>query len=188
MAIDRRFVNSGGTLMNGIELDANLMGDLWDGRWRINLNGSYIDNFQERLLENRPYGDNLVGKYVRFYNLPLKWKHTLNLGYDKGDWSQTLTQVYRSGYEDEKPPSVANGTYIPSQWNPDVDDYILYNYSVSWTGMKHARYTFVVRNLLNTDPPFTAHQVDTASGSAWEPRVADPRGRSFALLVEYNFN
>ena len=188
VAIDRRFVNSGGTLMNGIELDANLMGDLWDGRWRINLNGSYIDNFQERLLENRPYGDNLVGKYVRFYNLPLKWKHTLNFGYDKGDWSQTLTQVYRSGYEDEKPPSVANGTYIPSQWNPDVDDYILYNYSVSWTGMKHARYTFVVRNLLNTDPPFTAHQVDTASGSAWEPRVADPRGRSFALLVEFNFN
>jgi len=188
VAIDRRFVNSGGTLMSGIELDANLMGDLWNGRWRINLNGSYLDNFQEKVLEGQPYSDNLVGKYVRYFNLPLKWKHTLNFGYAKGDWSHTLTQVYRSGYEDEKPPSVANGTYIPSQWNPDVDDYILYNYSVSWTGMQNARYTFVVRNLLDTDPPFTAHQVDFASGSAWEPRVADPRGRSFALMVEFNFN
>ena len=188
VVIDRRFVNSGGTLMNGIELDANLMGELWDGRWRINLNGSYLDNFQEKILEGRPYSDNLVGKYVRYFNLPLKWKHTLNFGYAKGDWSHTLTQVYRSGYEDEKPPSVANGTYIPSQWNPDVDDYILYNYSLTWSGMKNARYTFVVRNLLDTDPPFTAHQVDFASGSAWEPRVADPRGRSFALMVEFNFN
>ncbi len=188
VVIDRRFVNSGGTLMNGIELDANLMGALWDGSWQINLNGSYLDNFQEKILEGRPYSDNLVGEYVRYFNLPLKWKHTLNFGYSKGDWSHTLTQVYRSGYKDEKPPSVANGSYIPSQWNPDVDDYILYNYSVTWAGMKHARYTFVVRNLLDTDPPFTAHQVDFASGSAWEPRVADPRGRSFAFMVEFNFN
>jgi len=44
-----------------------------------------------------------------------------------------------------------------------------------------------VRNLLNEDPPFTAHQNDFASGAAWEPRVADPRGRSFALMVEYKF-
>ena len=185
--IDRRFVNSGGTLMSGIELDANLTGELWDGHWRINLNGSYLDSFQEKILENRPYSDNLVGEYVRYFNLPLKWKHTINLGYAKGDWSHTLTQVYRSGYEDEKPPSVANGAYIPGNWNPDVDDYVTYNYSVGWTGLENAKFTFVVRNLLNEDPPFTAHQVDFASGSAWEPRVADPRGRSFALMVEYKF-
>ena len=46
----------------------------------------------------------------------------------------------------------------------------------------------IVRNLLNEDPPFTAHQNDFASGAAWEPRVADPRGRSFALMVEYKFD
>ena len=187
VVIDRRFVNSGGTLMSGIELDANLTGELHGGRWRINLNGSYLDNFQERLLENRPYSDNRVGKYIRYYNLPLKWKHTLDFGYVKGDWSHTLTQIYRSGYQDEMPPSVANGSYIPAEWNPDVGDYTLYNYSVAWTGIKNARVVFVVRNLLNTDPPFTAHQADFASGSAWEARVGDPRGRSFGLTFEYNF-
>ena len=187
VVIDRRFVNSGGTLMSGIELDANLTGELDGGRWRINLNGSYLDNFQERLLENRPYSDNRVGKYIRYYNLPLKWKHTLDFGYVKGDWSHTLTQIYRSGYQDEMPPSVANGSYIPAEWNPDVGDYTLYNYSVAWTGIKNARVVFVVRNLLNTDPPFTAHQADFASGSAWEARVGDPRGRSFGLTFEYNF-
>ena len=187
--LDRTFANTGGTLMSGVELDANLVGEFAGGVWGINLNGSYIDNFQQRVVTELPYSDNLVGKYVRYYNLPLKWKHTLNLSYAKGDWSHTLTQVYRNGYKDELPSSMdrAVPTFIPPDWNPDVDRYITYNYGVSWTGLEHAKFTFVVRNLLNTDPPFTAHQNDFASGAAWEDRIADPRGRSFNLMVEYKF-
>lgn len=188
IAIDRRFINSGGTLISGIELDANLTGELAGGAWRINLNGSYIDSFQEKALETSPYGNNLVGKYVRYYSLPLKWKHTLGFSWAKGDWAHTLTQVYRDGYKDELPVSVANGSYVPENWNPDVDDYITYNYSLTWTGIENTKLTFVMRNVLNEDPPFTAHQNDFASGAAWEPRVADPRGRSFALMVEYKFD
>jgi len=188
IAIDRRFVNSGGTLISGVELDANLIGELAGGVWRINLNGSYIDNFQEKALESTPYGDNLVGKYVRYYSLPLKWKHTLAFSWAKGDWAHSITQIYRDGYKDELPVSVANGSFIPADWNPDVDEYITYNYSLSWTGIEDAKFTFVLRNLLDEDPPFTAHQNDFASGAAWEPRVADPRGRSVSLLVEYKFN
>ena len=187
IAIDRRYINSGGTLMSGIELDANLTGELAGGRWQLNLNGSYIDSFKEKPLANEPYSDNKAGEYVRFYNLPLKWKHTLSFGWAKGDWGHTLTQIYRDGYKDEEPVSVASDLYTPVDWNPDVDDYITYNYSLSWTGLENARFTLAVRNLLNTDPPFTAHQVDFASGAAWEPRVADPRGRSFNLMVEYKF-
>ncbi|MFT4256306.1 MAG: TonB-dependent receptor [Pseudoxanthomonas sp.] len=185
--IDRRFINSGGSLMSGIELDVNLKGELAGGQWLLNLNGSYLDNYQEKALATLEYGDNLVGEYVRYYSLPLKWKHTLSFGWNKGDWAHTLTQVYRSGYKDEEPVSVANGTYIPANWNPDVDDYITYNYSLSWTGLPGAKFTFGIRNLLDTDPPFTAHQNDFASGAAWEPRVADPRGRSFILQAEYRF-
>ena len=187
-AIDQRYINSGGTLTRGVELDANLSGELAGGRWHVNLNGSYIDTFKEKSLANEPYGDNKVGEYVRFYNLPLKWKHTLGVGWARGDWAHLLTQVYRSGYKDEEPVSVEGGFYTPANWNPDVDDYITYNYSLTWTGMENTRLTLAVRNLLDTDPPFTAHQVDFASGAAWEPRVADPRGRSFNLQVEYRFD
>lgn len=187
-AIDRRFINSGGTLMRGVELDANLTGELAGGRWHVNLNGSYINTFKEKPLANQPYSSNEVGEYVQFYNLPLKWKHTLSLDWSRGDWTHTLSQIYRAGYKDEEPISVANGSYIPPNWNPDVDDYILYNYSLNWTGLANTKLSFAVRNLLNTDPPFTAHQVDFASGAAWEPRVADPRGRSFYLMAEYRFD
>ena len=188
--LDRSYANTGGTLMSGIELDANLNGELAGGVWRVNLNGSYIDNFQQRVLAEMPYGPNEVGKYVRYYNLPLKWKHTLNLGYSKGNWSHNLTQVYRHGYKDELPVSMARAvpSHIPSQWNPDVERWIAYNYGLSWTAYDRLKLTFVVRNLLDTDPPFTAHQNDFASGAAWEDRIADPRGRSFGVQFQFDIH
>ena len=45
-----------------------------------------------------------------------------------------------------------------------------------------------VRNLLNAEPPFSAvYDTNTGAGSDWEPRIADPRGRSYTLRVEYKF-
>jgi iron complex outermembrane receptor protein len=185
--IDRRFVNSGGTLMSGVELDMNFRGELAGGTWRVNFNGSYLDNFQEKLLEFMPYSENKVGQYVRYYSIPLKWKHTLGFNWSRGDWSHTLTQVYRHGYMDEKPTSVETGHYIPPEWNPRVDRYITYNYSVRYTGFDRLELTFGIKNLLDRDPPFTAHKNDWASGAGWEPRVADPRGRAYTLAVRYDF-
>lgn len=187
VAIDRRYINSGGSLMRGVELDANLSGELAGGRWNINLNGSYIHEFRTKALESLPYSNNLVDRYVRYFNLPISWKHTLNLGYTRGDWSHSLSQIHRDGYYDEPPASVANGSFIPAGWEPRVDSYTTYNYSVTWTGIKDLKLAFGIKNLLDKDPPFTAHMNDFAAGAAWEPRIADPRGRAYTLLVEYRF-
>jgi iron complex outermembrane recepter protein len=187
VAIDRRYINSGGTLTRGIEIDANLTGELAGGAWKINLNGSYIDTFKTKGIDSLPYSENLVGEYVRYYNLPIKWKHTLNFSYVHGDWSHSLTQLYRDGYNDELPVSVRNGSYVPSGWDPKVDEYITYNYSVTYKGISDLSLTFGIKNLFDEDPPFTAHQNDFAAGAAWEPRIADPRGRAYTLLLEYKF-
>ena len=187
VAIDRRYINSGGSLMRGVELDANLNGEVAGGRWSVNLNGSYIHQFHTKALETLPYSDNLVGKYVRYFNLPLRWKHTLNFGYSRGDWSHGLSQVHRDGYYDELPPSVSNGTFIPPAWKPRVDGYTTYNYNLTWTGIEKMKVGFGIKNLTDKDPPFTAHQNDFAAGAAWEARIADPRGRAYTLMVEYSF-
>ena len=187
VSIDRRYINSGGSLTSGIELDAGLRGELAGGLWQLSFNGSYIDTFKTKGLSTLPWTDNLVGDYVRYYNLPIKWKHTLGFAWTKGDWAHNLTQVYRHSYNDELPISVRNGTYIPSDWDPKVDSYTTYNYSVSWTGIDKLKVAFGIRNLFDQDPPFTAHQNDYAAGAAWETRIADPRGRSYTLAVQYDF-
>ncbi|HBN54029.1 MAG TPA: TonB-dependent receptor [Stenotrophomonas sp.] len=186
IAIDQRYINTGGTLTRGIELDSNLRGDLAGGTWNIHLNGNYLDTFKTKTFDSLPYSDNLVGEYERYYNLPIKWKHTVSLGWAKGDWAQTLTQVYRGGYKDWKPGGIVNG-YTPPAWDGKVDAYVTYNYSLTWSGMENLKATFGIRNLLNTDPPFTVRYLDDGDGAGWEARVADPRGRSFNLLLEYRF-
>ena len=184
IAIDRPNINSGGSLTRGIELDANFNGELAGGRWNINLNGSYLNMFKTKALETLPYSSNLIGKYVRYYNLPIRWKHTLSFNWTREAWSHTFTQIHRDGYYDE--PAASFPSYIPDGWNPRVEGYTTYNYNVTWTGIERLKLGFGIKNLFNQDPPFTAHQNDFAAGAGWEPRIADPRGRAYTFLVEYN--
>jgi iron complex outermembrane receptor protein len=120
--------------------------------------------------------------------LGLRWKHSLTGTYTRGDWTTSLTQLYRSGYVDNVLPGVANGSIVPPNWTPDVAAYILYNASVTYSGIKNLNLTAGIKNLLNTDPPFSAaYDGNLGVGSSWEPRVADPRGRSLTLLASYKF-
>lgn len=187
VAIDRRYINSGGSLTRGVELDLNLRGEMAGGNWTLGLNGSYIDTFKTKPLESLPYTRSLVGDYVRYFNLPIRWKHTLSFSWTRGAWTHSLAQLYRDEYYDEIPLSVANGSFVPSGWQQKVDSYTTYNYSLQYTGFDKLRLVFGVKNLLDTDPPFTAHWNDYSAGAAWEPRIADPRGRAYSMLVEYKF-
>ncbi len=85
------------------------------------------------------------------------------------------------------PVSVRNGSFIPTEWNRKVGNYITYNYSLGYTGFEDFDMIFGIKNLLDRDPPFTAHQNDFSAGAGWEPRVADPRGRAYTLQVNYKF-
>ena len=185
-AIDQRFINTGGTLSRGIEVDANFGGELAGGEWNLHLNGNYLTAFKTKSFDIDPYSADLVGQYERYFNLPIQWKHTLSFGWKRGDWAHTLTQVYRDGYKDYQPGGIVNG-YRPTNWKPKVEAYTTYNYSVSWTGIENLKATVGIRNLLDTDPPFTLRYLDDGDGAGWEARVADPRGRSLNLLVEYAF-
>jgi iron complex outermembrane receptor protein len=129
-----------------------------------------------------------VGQFTRAGDLGLRWKHTLTASYKEGDWTTSVTQIYRSGYVDAMLPGVANGSIVPTNWSPNVDAYILYNLSASYTGYKNTTLTLGVKNLLDTDPPFSAaYDGNTGAGSSWEPRIADPRGRSLTFQASYKF-
>ena len=60
--------------------------------------------------------------------------------------------------------------------------------SVTYTGVKNTGLTFGIKNLFDKAPPFAAaYDSNTGAGSSWEPRVADPRLRSFTMTVDYKF-
>ena len=188
VAIDQRWVNAGATDTSGIDIGAKLNGKLGSGRYLATMDGTYLLEKKSKLVNSAPFGPSEIANFTRAGDLGLRWKHTASLTYTQGPWSATLVQQYRAGYKDAVLPGVANGTVVPANWNPSVDSYTLYHVSATYTGFTNMRITAGVKNLLNRDPPFSAaYDSNTGAGSSWEPRVADPRGRSFTLLLNYAF-
>nr|WP_136252711.1 TonB-dependent receptor [Ningiella ruwaisensis] len=185
-SIDRRFINAGGRKTSGIEVGMNTTFEAGPGTMGLNFNGSYLieDIKQER--DDAEFGPNLVGTHSRG-NIPLRWKHTFAVNYAYDDFIHTLTQIYRHSYDDETPPGVASGEANPPLYDGEVGSYLIYNYSLTYEGIENTQLIFGVKNLFDRDPPFTAHQNDFSPGAAFDPRVADPRGRSYTLQVTYDF-
>jgi iron complex outermembrane receptor protein len=125
--------------------------------------------------------EELVGKFG-VNDLFLRWKHNASFTYTTGPWSGTLTQTYKSGYKDQLPLGTT-----PPGFNPDVSSYTLYHVSASYKGFQNTTLTVGVKNLLNTAPPFSAHNVDDVAGAGWDSRVGDPRGRSILFNMNYKF-
>lgn len=187
-AIDTRWVNSGKTITKGMEIGARATGKVGPGDFIARIDGTYLTERKSQLLATSAFGPNEVGTFSRSGDIPLRWKHAASFTYNQGPWSGTLTQLYSAGYVDAVLPGVANGTVVPPNWSPNVKAWITYNASVTYTGIKNLGVTLGVKNILNTDPPFSAaYDSNTGAGSSWEPRIADPRGRSFTILASYAF-
>lgn len=174
------FVNADGDITRGVDISANFSGKLSAGRWSAGLNGTYIDSHRGRLFASQPYVE-LAGQW-NSRDLFVRWKHQARFTYSEGPWSGTITQSYVHGYKDEVPAGV-----VPPGFNRDVESDITHGVSASYTGIKNLTLTAGIKNLFDTDPPFTAHNLDFAAGAGWDPRVADPRGRAFTFLASYKF-
>ena len=186
--IDQRWVNAGETTTTGLDIGARLNGKLAAGQYVATIDGTYLIEKKSKLVASSPFGPSEIATFTRAGDLGLRWKHTATFTYALGDWSATLVQQYRSGYKDAQLPGVANGTIVPANYNPRVDSYTLYHVSATYTGIRNLSITGGIKNLLNEDPPFSAaYDSNTGAGSSWEPRVADPRGRSYTIMLTYNF-
>lgn len=188
-AIDQRWLNAGERITRGLEVGARMNGKFSTGsRWTLGIDGSRLLEKKSRATTNAEFGKSEVGRFVFTGDLGLKWKHSAYATYQHGNWSTMLQNIYRSGYDDQVLPGVANGLVKPSNYNPKVDAYSIFHLTTTYTGFKNLSLTAGIKNLLDEDPPFAiTYDSNTGAGSTWEPRVADPRGRSFTLMATYKF-
>ena len=188
--IDTRWINAGETRTKGLELSVRANTNLHGVRVAAGLDGSYLLEKKSRLLPNTPFGASEVGVFTRSSDLGIRWKHSAFVTGAMGDWAVTFSQRYVGGYAGYVPPGVGTtGTkFIPSDWSWKVGPYSIFNLAASYTGVKNLTLSAGIKNLMDRDPPFAnSYDTNTGSGSSWEPRVADPRGRSFLLGLEYKF-
>lgn len=188
IAIDQRWVNTGGSLTRGIDLSMRGAWDWGPARMTASFDATRLIERRERVLDTIGYGPNLVGVFTFSGDLNLRWKHNATLGFRMGDWSGSATQLFRNGYINQELPGVTNGRVSPPGLEKRVDNYITYNASLTYSGFDGFTITGGIKNLFDEDPPFAiSYDSVTGAGSSWEPRVADPRGRAFTLRVAYDF-
>lgn len=186
IAIDNRWLNSGGSLTEGVEISGRAGFELWGANWTVGLDGTYLIAKRTKLIEGQSYGPSEIGKFSFSGDLGLKWRHNLFVTYARDDWSVSLTQIFRKGYENQELPGVTSGIVTPPDLVETTRDYVIYNLSASYRVSNRMEITAGVKNLFDRDPPFAiSYDSSTGAGSSWEPRVADPRGRSFTLLLDF---
>jgi iron complex outermembrane recepter protein len=188
LAIDQRLINAGASTTSGLEISLLGGNELWGGNWSAGIEGTYLLTKKERVVANLPF-ENQLGKFTFSGDLGLRWKHNAFVSYSHGSWAGTFSQIFRSGYTNQELPGVTSGVVTPSNLDKKVNPYAIYNASISYKGLIEGfKLTAGVKNIFNSDPPFAiTYDSNTGSGSSWEPRVADPRGRAFTLLAEYKF-
>lgn len=188
--VDLRTGNFGSRRTSGIDFSGRAGFDALSGVIALGFDGTLLLEKKEKLLPNLAYRD-LRGVFTLSGDLGLKWKHNAWISYQREGFTLSFSQIYRGGYRNFGLPNSLTGPNLSAN-RPDysarVKPYHIYNLSASQKITDQFMLTFGVRNIFDTDPPFAiTYDSNTGSGSSWEPRVADPRGRSFTLAVETKF-
>lgn len=179
--IQAGWVNSSQSETKGLDINATAVNDVFGGRLTTSLDATKMISHKERLLASQPL-EQLVGKWTNV-TLYLPWKINASAAFKAGNWNTTLSANYSSGYDDEN-----RSVYTVNQpTQRKVSPYTTVNLFSTWSGIKDVTVTGGIINLMDRQPPFTWHNVDNVVGAGWDPRVADPRGRTLQLSFTYKF-
>ena len=179
--IQAGWVNAAESETKGLDMSVSHAAKLYGGVLSSQLVGTKMISHKERLTSAAPLVQ-FVGEWSTT-TLYLPWKASGSVGFKKNDWNTTLSLNYQDGYKDEN-MSVYSATPPAPR---DVGSYTTFNLFTTYTGLKNLTLSGGVINLFERKPPFTYHNVDNVVGAGWDPRVADPRGRTISLSLRYEF-
>ncbi len=177
--IDLRTLNLGKIKTNGLDVSFRAQTPRFPfGTFKFGLQGNRVLKYKYQIEKDGVYDDNL-GKFAfvndgngSTYRIIPSWRHYATATWEIQDWALTLANSYTSSYRDANSGGQDNKVLSYSLWD-------LY---ATFTGEKNLTLTVGVRNLLDTNPPFSNQGQTFQVG--FEPKFADPAGRSiFGRLV-----
>jgi len=180
--IQAGWINAGSSMTKGLDFAATHTAKLFGNTLTTTLSATKMISAKEQLIEGQPMKQ-YVGQWTNT-TLYLPWKGSLSSTYKTANTSTTLTLNYSDGYNDE---DHTTSTALTQFQKRKIASYTTVNLFGSYTGIKDLTLSAGVVNLFDRDPPFTWHNVDNVAGSGWDPRVADPRGRTLQLSAKYTF-
>jgi len=112
----------------------------------------------------------------------VRWTTTL----DTGPFSNSIIVNYRNGYTDAEATVRNTGTGKNEKIRLEVPSFMTFDWQGKWTASKEVTLRAGIKNLFDRTPPLSlrnssGHQV------GYDPRYADPMGRTFYLTGAYAF-
>jgi len=180
--IQAGWINAGASMTKGLDITATHTAKLFGNTLSTTFSGTKMISAKEQLIEGTAMTQ-YVGQWTNT-TLYLPWKAALSTTYTMPQLSATLSANYSSGYNDE---DHTDYTSVAGFQTRKVASYTTFNLTGIYTGIKGTTLSIGVINLFDRDPPFTWHNVDNVAGAGWDPRVADPRGRTLQVSAKYTF-
>ncbi|EPN38240.1 TonB system transport protein, partial [Pseudomonas syringae pv. actinidiae ICMP 19096] len=142
------------------------------GQFGLGMTGTYVTRYDFQNIIDGPYTDK-VGDF-QGDGVISRWKHVLTGTWALGDTRASLTNRFTSGYND-----------YDRTTNGRVASYALWDMSVGHTFDKVLDIDAGVRNMFDRNPPFSNQAYNFQSG--YDPRYADPLGRTLFARATYHF-
>ncbi|MDE2080452.1 MAG: TonB-dependent receptor [Burkholderiales bacterium] len=181
LGINQGLTNLGKTIVGGVDVDAKARVLSEPGqRVTLRLAGTYMSKYDQQ---------NLNGSYTSAVNNPggagaigvvLRWRHVASATWEAGPWASTLAWNYQNPYHDTRsnlqPLSVAPR---------EVASYSTFDAQVAYTGLARTTLTLGVKNLADTDPPYTNYGGGFVG--SYDLSYTDVRGRFAYVNATYRF-
>ena len=173
--------NLGKTNTDGVDFTAGYSTSLGSiGNLAMNWDATWVHSYKYQLSPTDVLKEN-----VSIYSdgSPVfRWQHRVAFNWSRGDLGANLAIRHKTGYYDMNNPSTVVGG--PSFYG-SVANYTLVDLSVTGKPAKGLTLTGGVKNLFDTDPPFSNQS--TRSQRGYDPRYTDPYGRTLFARASYSF-
>jgi len=146
------------------------------GNVSLSVDGTYVNKYDYQNERGGPFTKN-AGRYADATPV-FRWRHNLLLTLVRGDYTFNLSNRYMSHYVDQN-------TAVPPEFANMVRHYSTWSLSTTFTGNKMFELTAGIKNLFDTEPPFTNQVTNFQLG--YDPRYTDPLGRTVYARLTYKF-
>ena len=176
------YQNTGQITTDGFDLSVKYSQQTRWGVFREDLEGTAVTQFRLQQYNGGPIL-NLVGWYNGGNEPAMRWQHLLRVDWTspQGLWGAGISNRFYSSYIDEfgvGPTNSGPQRTVGSQSTWDA--------YTSYKPLRGLTVLFGIRNLLNTNPPFTnSAQGNFAAG--YNSLFSNPIGRDFYLNLSYKF-
>jgi iron complex outermembrane receptor protein len=175
--IDDRQTNLGGLRTDGLDITTTYTFPKTNwGTFGAQLDGTYIHRYETQVDRDGEW----ISSVNKFGPLDanvqnFRWKYGASIKWQSpsGAWTSTLNEQYKQSFEDRN-----SGT----QFYHVIDPYTVFNWSLTYSGIRHLKLMAGVNNVFDRDPPAANYRNEGyASGEG------SPLGRTFVARASYTF-